>query len=463
MPPGPPSADEDASFSPLPTGRHGLAPQVVAEHQRSRIVQAMVQMVVEQGFHKVTITGLCKRARVTERAFYAQFEDLEQCFLAAYDSILESYGGDVLRASRAQLPWDQLLKGAVGALLQTTADHPEQAHLVLVDALAAGSVGIKRNRQLTDQFQALFAAHADGAPGPNRVSGLILRGLVGGVRDVVYNRVASSSTEELPRLLDSLFEWVLSYLSDAPLELARARRARRRPAAAPAPASPPLTGHGYPREYVRENQRRRLMDAVAVISRERGYGGLTVSGIARRARVSHQTFYDHFSDRGEAFVATYQQDAQDTFAFAAEAYLANQHDWPRAVHAGLERLLDWLAARPDHAHLGFVGFLAAGGEAYPIRYEALQTFAALLSPGYDQSREVPVIAGEAIAGGVFEIIAEEVLRGRAERLTEILPLITYITLAPFVGPEEAVRIGQEQPLAVGSEPTAGRASVAHSS
>jgi AcrR family transcriptional regulator len=458
MPPGPPSDDEDASFSPLPTGRHGLDPQVVAEHQRARIVQAMIQLVVEQGFQKVTITGLCKRARVTERAFYAQFEDLEQCFLAAYDSILESYGGDILSASQARLPWDQLLKGAVGALLQTTAEHPDQAHLVLVDALTAGSAGIERNRRLTDDFQALFAAHAAGAPGPNRVSGLILRGLVGGVRDVVYNRVASGTAGELPGLLDSLFEWVLSYLSETPLELARARRTRRGAAAPPAPAPPPLTGYGYPREYVRENQRQRLMDAVAAISREKGYGGLTVSGIARRARVSHQTFYEHFADRDQAFVSTYQQDCQEVFSVSAEAYLAHQQDWPRAVHAGLDKLLDWLAARPDHAHLGFVGFLATGADAYPIRYEALQTFAARLVPGYEQSSGVPAIAGEAIAGGVFEIIAEEILRGRVERLPEILPLVTYITLAPFVGAAEAARIGHEQPLAVDAEPAAGKSS-----
>ncbi|MEA2201770.1 MAG: hypothetical protein QOI89_2366 [Solirubrobacteraceae bacterium] len=447
MSPGSPPADEDAGFAPLPAGRHGLAPSVVADHQRARLVQAMIQLVAEQGFQKVTIGTLCKRARVTERTFAAQFDSLEACFLESYDSILEDYGGKVLEASTAPVPWDELLKGAVGAVLQTTAGHPEQARLVLVDALTAGPQAMQRDRRLTDNFQALFKQHAARAPGPNPVSGLILRGLVGGVREVVYNRVASGTTDELPDLLDPLSEWMLSYLTDAPIELARAKRSRRPPADPPAKPPPPLTGLGYPREYVRENQRQRLMDAVAAISREKGYGGLTLSGVARHAKVSHQTFYEHFSDRDEAFVETYRHDCQEAFAFTAEAYRAHQEDWPRAIHAGMAQLLEWYAARPDHAQLVFVSFLGTGADAHHIRQEELQPFTGLLDPGFELA-QVPEITGETIAGARFEIIAEEIHRGHTERLPELLPLITYITLAPFTGPEQAARIAAEKPLGV---------------
>jgi AcrR family transcriptional regulator len=451
MSPGSPPADEDAGFAPLPAGRHGLTPRVVADHQRARMVQAMIQLVAEQGFQKITIGTLCKRARVTERTFTAQFESLEECFLEGYDSILEVYGGEVLEASTTKLPWDRALKGAVGTVLQTTADHPEKAHLVLVDALTAGPQAMQRNRQLTDNFQALFAEHAAEAPGPNRVSSVILRGFVGGVREVIYNRVAAGNTDELPGLLDPLFEWVLSYLSEAPIELARAKASRRRRLDPPDTAPPPLTGHGYPRAYVRENQRRRLMDAVAAISREKGYGGLTLSGVARRARLSHQSFYEHFADRHEAFVETYRQDCREALAITARAYDTHRNDWPRAIHAGMARLLEWYAARPDHAHLVFIAFLGTGAEAQHVRQEELQGFTALLDPGFELA-DVPPITCETIAGGRFEIIAEEIHRGHTERLPELLPLITYITLAPFTGPEEAARIAAEKPLAVEAQP-----------
>jgi AcrR family transcriptional regulator len=452
MPPESRSEHESRSFSPLPTGRHGLDRRVVADHQRTRLVRAMIQMVAAQGFPGVTIAALCKRARVTERAFYAQFDTLEECFLAAYDSILERYIGYILAAYDMPLPWDEVLRDALRAVLETTAEHPEEAHLVLVDAPTAGRRGIERNRRLADTLQAQFARHAERAPGANRVSGLILRGLVGGIRDVVGNRVAANTAAQLPGLLDPLVAWLLSYVSDARLELARGRAPRRRVRRRTA-APPPLAGHGYPREYVLENQRRRLTDAVAAIVHEKGYAGLTVSGIARRARVSHQTFYEHFSDRHQAFLSTYEDGCDEVFKVSARAYLAHEHDWPRAVHAGLDKLLEWLAERPEEAYLAFVACLAIGADVRRIRYDALQKFAAALAPGYERASDVPAVAGEAIAGGIFEIIAEDILRGRAQRLQALLPLVTYITLAPFIGPQEAVRIANERPFAVGVETT----------
>jgi AcrR family transcriptional regulator len=195
------------------------------------------------------------------------------------------------------------------------------------------------------------------------------------------------------------------------------------------------------------------MDATAAISRERGYAGLTVSGIARRARVSHKTFYEHFTDRHDAFLSTYRYDRRAAYAIAERAYVTDTGDWPRALHAVLHTLLEWLAERPDHAHLGFVAFPATGADAHFVRRHSLRMFATLLAPGYAQVANVPAIAGEAIAGAVFEMIAEEVVRGRAERLGGLLPLVSYIALAPFVGAVEAAEVARERPRQ--PAPTAG--------
>ncbi|HEX4188671.1 MAG TPA: TetR/AcrR family transcriptional regulator [Solirubrobacteraceae bacterium] len=439
--------DEQVSFSPLPPGRHGLDRRAVGEHQRERIVQAMTQMVLEDGFQGLTIARLCKRARVTERAFYRQFASLEWCFLAAYESIVESYLASILEAYDATTAWDEALERALRAVLETAAEQPRQARLLLVEAPTAGQRGVERARGLTDTLQAQVARHAQRAPGAARVPELIVRGIVGGIRDVIGNRLATNSASELPQLVEPLLAWILSYVSDSPLELGRAPAPRRRRAAALAPQNgpPPLAGHGHPREFVRENQRQRLMDATAAVSRERGYAGLTVSAIARRARVSHKTFYEHFTDRNDAFLSTYRYDRRAAFAIAERGYAGDSGDWPRELHRVLHALLDWLAERPDHAHLGFVAFPATGANAHFARRHSLQMFSRLLAPGYGDVADVPAIAGEAIAGAVFEMVAEEIVRGRAERLPELSPLVSYIVLAPFVGAVEAADVARERP------------------
>jgi AcrR family transcriptional regulator len=45
--------------------------------------------------------------------------------------------------------------------------------------------------------------------------------------------------------------------------------------------------------------RRRLLEAAARVLRESGYGGLSVSAVAREAGVAQPTFYVHFADKDE--------------------------------------------------------------------------------------------------------------------------------------------------------------------
>jgi AcrR family transcriptional regulator len=61
--------------------------------------------------------------------------------------------------------------------------------------------------------------------------------------------------------------------------------------------------HGLPREVVQRNQRERMIAAAAKAVAERGYVGTTVRDITRRARVSKRTFYEHFANKEECFVA----------------------------------------------------------------------------------------------------------------------------------------------------------------
>ena len=49
------------------------------------------------------------------------------------------------------------------------------------------------------------------------------------------------------------------------------------------------------------------------------------------------------------------------------------------------------------------------------------------------------VVGEAIVGGVFELLHDYVLRGRSARLPELADHVVYIALAPFMGAEGAWR------------------------
>ncbi|HLH14452.1 MAG TPA: hypothetical protein VKV16_06650, partial [Solirubrobacteraceae bacterium] len=125
---------------------------------------------------------------------------------------------------------------------------------------------------------------------------------------------------------------------------------------------------------------------------------------------------------------------------AVEAFQAEQDDWPRAARAGLRALVEFLASEPAHAHLSLVDTFAACPEALEIRNSTLTAFAAYFGPGYELARGrlcVPAIAGEAIAGGIWQVLHHYIENDCVAALPDTLPQLVYFTLTPFVGPRAA--------------------------
>ena len=56
-------------------------------------------------------------------------------------------------------------------------------------------------------------------------------------------------------------------------------------------------------DFVRENQRQRLLSACALLFAEHGYAAVKLSEITKAARVSRRTFYEHFKSKDEAAIA----------------------------------------------------------------------------------------------------------------------------------------------------------------
>src|SRR5580658_508353 len=78
----------------LPPGGHGLSREHVAEVQRDRLVDAIVQVVADKGYDGATVKAIVHQAGVGLNTFYEHFRSKEDLFLAAYDrgvpTLLES-------------------------------------------------------------------------------------------------------------------------------------------------------------------------------------------------------------------------------------------------------------------------------------------------------------------------------------------------------------------------------------
>ena len=61
-------------------------------------------------------------------------------------------------------------------------------------------------------------------------------------------------------------------------------------------------------------QRARMLDAMTWAVAEKGYPNVTVADVVGRAGVSRRTFYEHFDDRLDCFLAAYETGADAVIA-----------------------------------------------------------------------------------------------------------------------------------------------------
>jgi AcrR family transcriptional regulator len=450
-------AGENGSSNPpggksLPRGPQALPREAVAAHQRERLFKAMVEAVDERGFAATTIADLVTRAGVSRRSFYEHFHNKDECLLATYDTIVVRLERRLTRADDPTRGWDERMETFIRTLFEAASDRPDAARLVCVEMGAAGPAGVQRWAQDAERLQHLIVEGFAQAPGNGAVPEPVARAIVGALRKILHSRVGSTRSSralkaELLQLVPDLLAWIAMYYPSPPAIPRRPRGGRPRRlmgGRAPGTLSPPsLSGarglprgeHNLPRGFVIYNQRERIFDAIANLTAAKGYPALSLEDVAAEAAVSLQTFYTHFANKEEAFLATYEVGHSKAMAIVNQTLL-RQSSWIGAVRAGATALLEFLASEPSYAHLACVDVMVAYPHMAGRVHEANATYAELLDLriGEDGPSPLPApVVGEAIVGGVFELLHDYILQGHTRRLPELTEHIMYIALTPFMG------------------------------
>jgi AcrR family transcriptional regulator len=190
------------------------------------------------------------------------------------------------------------------------------------------------------------------------------------------------------------------------------------------------------------DQRRRILEATADLVAEQGYSGATIEQIVRRAKVGYATFYKHYADKEEAYLALLDAAIERTAYVVEEAFDGEAGPWPDKVGAGLGALLAQVAAHPNVARACLVEAPTAGAEAASRHEAALKRFVPLLRPGRElnpRQAELPETLEETLAGGVLWVINQRLIAGEEAKLRGLLPEALEFLLRPYVGEDAAAR------------------------
>ena len=163
--------------------------------------------------------------------------------------------------------------------------------------------------------------------------------------------------------------------------------------------------------------RARILGAMADLVAEKGYAAVTIDDLARGARTSKRTFYDHFPDKQRCFLAAYEAAADVVYA-AVEQAAAPGPPWRDRVDAVITAYLKALAARPEMTRVFHVEILAAGPGALDRHLQVNLRYVALLRRIVREGGERTLGQATAIAllGAVHELVLHAIAEGRTRRL-----------------------------------------------
>jgi AcrR family transcriptional regulator len=210
------------SRSKLPSGRHGLPRDVVISSQRERMVEAMIQVVADQGFAETTVADIISAAGVSRATFYEQFADKEDCFVAAYATVMDRMLAFVSEGFAADDggDWIERLRGGIRSLLRYLAQNPVAVRVGIVEGFGAGARARDRYQQAVSAFFPFIDAGRDLVDDSARIPGETSRVVVGGISALIFNEASEGNPRNLPQLLpEMIYLAVVPYMGhDAALE-----------------------------------------------------------------------------------------------------------------------------------------------------------------------------------------------------------------------------------------------------
>lgn len=171
--------------------------------------------------------------------------------------------------------------------------------------------------------------------------------------------------------------------------------------------------------------RNRLMTGLSAVVAEKGFASATIADIVRAAHVSKRTFYEHFSDKEDCFLAGYAAASDRILAVVGAA--ADAEEVPDRIHAATVAYFAALEAEPALTKSFLVEIHAAGTRALELRRDVHRRFADLLRRLVKRARREdssirPLGAhmATALVGGINELVMVALEQGDARRLHELV-------------------------------------------
>jgi len=190
-------------------GGHQLRPEVLAHHQRERILAGAAKAIAERGYRKASVADIVKSAAIARARFYENFSSKEDCFLTLYDKAAAAALEVVSNACATEEgPFPDRVRAGLKALLAHLAADPALARAFIVEGPAVGP-------PISSRFEQVIRDYADllrkGRPRPTdaELPETVEETVVGGLYWLLYYAILEGRPKRLEKLLPQLTQFSL--------------------------------------------------------------------------------------------------------------------------------------------------------------------------------------------------------------------------------------------------------------
>jgi len=197
------------------------------------------------------------------------------------------------------------------------------------------------------------------------------------------------------------------------------------------PGAPPFGG------LTPEMRRALFLDSMVQMVAAEGFADLTVERLAQHCGLPTAEFPRHFAGLEDCLLAAFEQGADTLLLLAGEACQAAP-TWPQAVRDGLQVILEVLSDEEPYAQMSVIAFGTTGPRARAVAGRLHDRFHDLFTTGLSEHPGMPSDrAAEAVASVIHAVLFRHIASGRTGRLPELLPLLTYVAILPWLTRDEA--------------------------
>jgi AcrR family transcriptional regulator len=210
----------------------------------------------------------------------------------------------------------------------------------------------------------------------------------------------------------------------------------------------PATVALFPGHHVRR-ARERLLEAMLLVSGERGYEQISVQDVIERAQASRATFYKHFEDKEDCFAKAYH-DAADWLYRRLIGVAKRQPSWRQGLRAGMAELLEFCANQPALARALLVEPHAAGGAALAEHDLLMERLSRAIDGARREipSRQAPPpVTATFMVGAIETLVRAKLMSDEPETAPEMLPGLLHFVVMQFFGEDAAWEEMTAAPLA----------------